>query len=158
MISKMKGFTLVEMMVVVMVIAIMAAIALPSYQSYVRKSEEHSAQQEIQKIMRDLEHQKSRQFNYLGYSLPADPYYLPLGATVTTAKYTIDVRDGDDSTKKLNATAAPTGKNWVIQAKSSDGHRYSFLIDSKGLGCKNKTAANVTFTTCGTGGEAWKLQ
>lgn len=158
MIIRMKGFTLVEMMVVVMVVTIMAAIALPSYQSYVRKSEENSAQQEIQKIMRDLEHQKSRQFNYLGYSLPADPYYLPFGATVTTAKYTIDVRDGDDSTKKLNATAAPTGKNWVIQAKSSDGHRYSFLIDSKGLGCKNKTAANVTFTTCGTGGEAWKLQ
>ena len=49
MIIKMKGFTLVEMMVVVMVVAIMAAIALPSYQSYVRKSEENSAQQEIQK-------------------------------------------------------------------------------------------------------------
>ncbi|WP_333831482.1 type IV pilin protein [Acinetobacter schindleri] len=158
MIIKMKGFTLVEMMVVVMMVAIMAAIALPSYQSYVRKSEENSAQQEIQKIMRDLEHQKSRQFNYLGYSLPADPYYLPLGTTVTTAKYTIDVRDGDDSTKKLNATAAPTGKNWVIQAKSSDDRRYSFLISSNGLSCKNKTAANVTFTTCGTGGEAWKLQ
>ena len=158
MIIKMKGFTLVEMMVVVMVVAIMAAIALPTYQNYVRKAEENTAQQEIQKIIRDLEYQKSRQFNYLGYALPADPFYLPLGATSTTAKYTIDVRDGDDSTKKLNATAAPTGKNWVIQAKSSDGHRYSFLIDSKGLGCKNKTAANVTFTTCGTGGEAWKLQ
>ena len=155
MIIKMKGFTLVEMMVVVMVVAIMAAIVLPSYQSYVRKSEENSAQQEIQKIMRDLEHQKSRQFNYLGYALPADPLYLPLGATATTAKYTIEVKDG--SGVALSATGA-MGKDWIIRALSSDGRRYSFLIDSKGLSCKNKTAANISFTTCGTGGEAWKLQ
>ena len=154
MIIKMKGFTLVEMMVVVMVVAIMAAIALPSYQSYVRKAEENSAQQEIQKIMRDLEHQKSRQFNYLGYSLPADPYYLPLGATVTTAKYTIEVRDGSGGT--LSATGA-TGKNWIIRALSSDGRMYSYLITSQGVSCKNKASGNVTFSTCGTGSEAWKL-
>ncbi|WP_395000615.1 type IV pilin protein, partial [Acinetobacter sp.] len=73
----MKGFTLVELMVVVMVVAVVAAIALPNYQAYVRKSMENSAQQEIQKIMRDLEHQKSRQFNYLGYVLSPDPLYLP---------------------------------------------------------------------------------
>lgn len=49
MIIKMKGFTLVELMVVVMVVAVVAAIALPNYQAYVRKSMENSAQQEIRK-------------------------------------------------------------------------------------------------------------
>lgn len=155
--SKKKGFTLLELMVVMMVVGILTAIALPSYQAYVRKSMENSAQQEIQKIVKDLEHQKSRQFNYLGYALSSDPLYLPYGATATTAKYKIEVMDGDDPTKKLNATTPPLGRNWVIRALSADDRMYSYLINSKGTSCKNKTYANVLFTTCGTGSEAWKL-
>ena len=161
MIIKMRGFTLVELMVVVMVVAVVAAIALPNYQAYVRKSMENSAQQEIQKIMRDLEHQKSRQFNYLGYVLSPDPLYLPSGATATTAKYKIEVMDGDSSDAspiKLNASPAPLGRNWVIRALSADDRMYSYLINSKGTSCKNKTYANVLLTTCGIGSEAWKLQ
>lgn len=158
--SKKKGFTLLELMVVMMVVGILTAIALPSYQAYVRKSMENSAQQEIQKIVKDLEHQKSRQFNYLGYALSSDPLYLPSGATATTAKYKIEVMDGDSSDAspiKLNASPAPLGRNWVIRALSADDRMYSYLINSKGTSCKNKTYANVLFTTCGTGSEAWKL-
>ena len=64
MIIKMKGFTLVELMVVVMVVAVVAAIALPNYQAYVRKANAAFAQQEILKLADQLERHKTRNFSY----------------------------------------------------------------------------------------------
>lgn len=61
-----EGFTLIELMIVVIILAILAAIALPSYQAQVRKSNEKLALQQIADLSLELEKEKSRNFSYEG--------------------------------------------------------------------------------------------
>ncbi|WP_180075337.1 type IV pilin protein [Acinetobacter sp. YH12254] len=61
-----NGFTLIELMIVVVVLAILAAIALPNYQTQVRKGNEKLALQQIADLSLALEKEKSRNFSYEG--------------------------------------------------------------------------------------------
>ena len=144
-----KGFTLIELMIVVMVIAIIAAIAFPSYQSYIQRSVESAAKQRIQHIANELEKYKARQFNYLNYAIEDGMNYYP---TSTNAKYTFSVKDGDAPTKALTDTTA-TGRNWVILATPSASYPklQQFVMTSTGLKCKKEQGSTIDL---GCSGEA----
>lgn len=148
------GFTLIEMMVTVVIIAIIAAIALPSYQNFVRKGVASQAEQEMQKIAEQLERYKSKNFTYKGF----DPNYIygetnpmteivvPNGATGSKVKYKITVKDLSDSSKFLTDSTV-RGSGWSIQALVvNDPKNYNLLMTSNGLRCK--TRDSVSFTAC----------
>jgi len=67
--KKDKGFTLIEMMIVVAIIGILAAIAYPSYQRYVIKTKRTDMMTEMQNIASEIESRKLAQGSYRAISV-----------------------------------------------------------------------------------------
>ncbi len=83
-----NGFTLIELLVVIAIIGIVAAIAVPSYQDFVRKGKEADAMGMVRSMEGDVEaffakHNYFPEYDELYTSKPLDPWgkpmvYLPL--------------------------------------------------------------------------------
>jgi type IV pilus assembly protein PilE len=115
--TKSKGFTLIELMIVTVVVAILAAVAYPSYRESVRKGNRRAAQSEMMEIV-NREHQyfiANRAYANkanLTYSLPpdVDQHYEyditldagpPLGFTVTFTAENAQLSDGNLTVNSL---------------------------------------------------------
>lgn len=139
-----SGFTLIEIMIVVVIVAILAGVGFPSYQEYTRRSNASQAQDQILQIAMALDQHKSRNFNYLNFSIPSNQTVAPKGTTGSAVKYELSLTSGH-------------GQSWVITAKSKDSNNFSFLMSSTGLRCKNKTWGNIDVDaiSCGVGQTTW---
>jgi type IV pilus assembly protein PilE len=157
-----KGFTLVELMIVIFVIAILMAITLPAYQAYAKKAARSQAQQEVLKLAEQLEKHKVKNYTYQGFN-PAFMYgetsemsdiTIPRGASGDRIKYIIHIRDLNDTTQSLTSKDV-RGLGWVILAESKDSENHNLLINSSGLRCS--TTNSIGFGSCGTGNkvETW---
>lgn len=130
-----KGFTLIELMIVVVVVAILSAIALPMYNEYTRRATAANVLQEMQKLADQLERHKSKNFSYknfnanflyqnnasvtsTSFSNANQALTVPLNATGSAITYTLHIRDGNNPALRLTDAAA-TGKRWVILAEAN---------------------------------------
>jgi len=85
--KKQKAFTLIEVMIVVVIVAILAAIAVPSYQDSIRKTRRADAKEAL---MRIAALQERYFFTNNKYGTASD---LGVGSTSQEGYYTISIYD-----------------------------------------------------------------
>ena len=130
-----RGFTLVELMIVVAIIGIISTIAYPSYQGFVQSANRGAAQADLMAFAAAMERHKAAAFSYKGAGeggsdtgKPAVFHgHSPSAEQVTSKKYdlTISTVSASGSSYQLKATPVSTG----VQANDgnlilfSDGRR-----------------------------------
>ena len=118
-----SGFTLIELMVVVAVIAILVGIAYPSYQDAVRKGHRGQAKADLVELAQRAERHRTVTGSYAGFAIAAPDNQSPRQGT---ARYTIARADDRTDPAVFRLTATPTG------AQASDTRCGTLILDQLG--------------------------
>lgn len=98
--QRIRGITLIELMIVVAIVAILASVAYPSYQDQVRKARRADAQSAMFELAQFMERYFTTNGSYVGAVLP----------------FTESPKDGADKYYGLGFSAGPTATTYTLEA------------------------------------------
>ena len=100
-----EGFTLVEILIVVVIVGILAAIAIPTYFNYVEKAYASDAKTQIKNILMNADIYRQEQGSYPDDITDMENGYLDIKESVKE-KWTFEIDLSEDgSTGTLSATS-----------------------------------------------------
>ena len=140
--SKQKGITLVELMIVIAVIAILASIALPGYQQYVMRSKRVTAEGDLYAFRNAMQRFFAENNTYLGAANGGNNTGAP-AATTFPSQSPIDA---DLPAYNLTISAA-TANTFTVQAapigsQAGDDCGTLSLTSTNVRGVSSSTVAN----------------
>ena len=140
---KQKGITLVELMSVVVVVALLASIAFPSYQQYVMRSKRVTAEGDLYAFKNSMQRFFAENNTYVGTSAAVP------GAPIAAVFPSQSPIDSDTPAYNLTITAA-NGTSFTLQATPVGGQM--------GDDCGNLTltSTNIRGVSSSTVANCWR--
>ena len=150
--AKQKGFTLIELMIVVAIIGILAAVAIPAFMDYMKKGKTTEAQLQLNKISKNTKAEFNTNSAYPVVTAPSTPTTVCCGqpknkcvanaAQWATAPWqALDFQIDDDNYFQYNYTAT-VGTGFVSQAIGNldcDATSVTFVLTGTSAGGNPKT-------------------
>lgn len=102
---KMRGVTLMELMVVIVILGILASVAVPSYRRYLLRSQRTEAMRTLMRIQTAQEKFMLQYNAYTDNLTDAPPDGLGFTGTTDTGKYALSLTSENDGVFVATATA-----------------------------------------------------
>ena len=132
--SGMKGVTLIELMIVVVIVGILASIAVPSYRNYMLRAQRSDAMSALLRVAAAQEKFYLQNNTYADDDALADDPPAGLGIAGTDNGWYDLVITSDDLTRRFTVTATPASGG----PQATDSHCATFSLTSTGA----KSATN----------------
>lgn len=165
--KKQQGFTLIELMVVVMIVAILAVIGYPSYKAIIIKNAESTAKAQMGQLELQLDRWRTSALSYrgftpmkgrnagvggvpiFGYDIGDNQIYVPFGSDAQNHIYVITLLDGDNNASLLSQSGVDVkvGRSWVMVATPNPNsgivnRAKVFVQRSTGMKCATPSYSN----------------